>query len=150
VGPPTDLIEAFTAAVPFALREMAGAEAFAASLDSVSPAASELTAEIRLTTADGVWRWVMSFPEQTARNLAQRILAGTVPEIGSEILRDCAGEVANVTAGQAKALLVGSASHFTLSTPITGIASADGAAPEGWVLRFDSDAGDFTTRLSRE
>jgi CheY-specific phosphatase CheX len=145
VDDPHELVEAFAAGVPLALREMAGVEAVvrvarpAAAADTIAG----LSATIRLTAAGGEGRLILAFPEPTAAELARRILAGTVDEPAADMIGDCMGEVANVVAGQAKALLVGSPAHFTLSTPTvsTGlVAAADGL----WAIRFDSEAGEFT------
>jgi CheY-specific phosphatase CheX len=152
VGAPTELIDALGTAVPFALREMAGIEAVVRDTGPESPAdgSAGVSAQIRLTTAaGGAWRLVMSFPPALAALLAGRILAGTGAAGAADMVRDCAGEVANVVAGQAKALLVGSPYHFTLSVP-TVAAGPPASAPGGWVIRFDSDAGPFTAHLFPE
>jgi CheY-specific phosphatase CheX len=150
VDAPTELIEALSTAVPFALREMAGVEVVVRSADRARPEQSAgVWAQIRLTTTGGAWRLSMSFPQPTAEFLAGRILAGTGAE-GVDMVRDCAGEVANVVAGQAKALLVGSPFHFTLSTPTVFTGPPTGPATEGWVIRFDSDAGMFAAHLVPE
>jgi chemotaxis protein CheX len=148
VDSPNDLVEAFAAGVPFALREMAGVEAV---VRDTAPAGDgdgsiAVCAAVRLTTAGGGWDLTMSFPEATAVALARRVLAGAVADVGAGMVRDCMGEVANVVAGQAKALLVGSPSHFTLGTPTVG--TGPGRTAGGRVIRFDSDAGAFTVHLS--
>jgi chemotaxis protein CheX len=148
VDSPNELVEAFAAAVPFALREMAGVDAV--TVESRPAGADDgfggVSAVIRLTTAGGGWDLTMHFPETTAATLARRILGGAVEEFGAELVRDCMGEVANVVAGQAKALLVGSPSHFTLGTPTVGTGPA--CAAGGWEIRFGSDAGEFAAQLS--
>jgi len=143
-----ELVEAFSSAVPFALREMAGVEAVvrdarqATSTDSLEG----LSAAIRLTAAAGESRLTLSLPEATAKELARRILTETTDQVSTDLVRDCVGEVANVVAGQAKALLVGRPGHFTLSTPAV---RAEGPAEVtgGWLIRFDSDAGPFAVHL---
>jgi chemotaxis protein CheX len=147
VSPPDDLIEAFAAAVPFALREMAGVEAVVREsrplgADGLS---GDVTAVVRLTAA-AVWRFALAVPEATAGALARRVLAGTVDEVSSDMVRDCLGEVANVVAGQAKTLLVGSPNHFVLSVPTVTAGGAD-AGVGGWLIRFESDAGAFAVHL---
>jgi CheY-specific phosphatase CheX len=146
-----ELVEAFAAAVPFALREMAGVEAVAGA-PRHSPAADGLacvSAAIRLTTVAGEWLLVMAFPEATVAALAARVLAETGVGVTPDLVRDCAGEVANVVAGQAKSLLVGRPAHFTLSTPtVSTTCSAEAEAPTGrWVIPFESDVGAFEVRL---
>lgn len=145
---PGEFVEAFAAAVPFALREMAGAEAVVRdSGPTTAPGdVANLTAVIRLTTAGGAGRLTLGFPERTATNLARLVLADKVGDLTAELVRDCMGEVANVIAGQAKALLVGTPSHFTLSTPeVRAGGPADGFV--GWSIRFESDCGPFVVLL---
>jgi CheY-specific phosphatase CheX len=69
-----------------------------------------------------------------------------VDPVAEDMVRDCMGEVANVVAGHAKALLVGRPSHFTLSTP-TVRSGGPVAGNGGWVIRFESDAGAFGAHL---
>jgi chemotaxis protein CheX len=142
-----ELSEAFAVAVPPALREMAGVEAFASkSRRTAGDALADLSATVRLTTATGDWRLIMTFPPPTAAELARRILAETTDPVTPDMIADCMGEVANVVAGQAKALLFGTAFHFTLSTPtvVTGLVEGtDGRR----VIPFDSDVGEFALHL---
>jgi len=143
-----ELVEAFAQAVPAALREWAGVEAFVrecSPASAVDPGAG-LVARIGLRMASGEGRLELFLPEQTAAELARRVLAGTVDPMAEDLVRDCMGEVANVVAGHAKALLVGRPSHFTLSTPVV----RSGGPMEGtggWVIRFESDAGAFGVHL---
>ena len=146
---PNELAEAFAVAVPFALREMAGIEAVLRSADSARGAEpfADVSAIIGLSATCGQWRLVMGFPEATAAALARRILADAAVELSAEMVRDCMGEVANVVAGQAKALLVGNPFHFMLSTP-TVLAGHAPVASGSRVVVFDSDVGEFAARLS--
>jgi CheY-specific phosphatase CheX len=150
VDAPNELLEALSAAVPFALHEMAGVEVVVHSTapESAPGGSTEVSAQIRLATGAGAWRLVLSFPQPTAAVLAGRILAGTGTEGAADMVRDCAGEMANVVAGQAKALLLGSPFHFTLSTPTVSVGSWP--VCEGWVIRFESDAGAFAAHLFPE
>jgi CheY-specific phosphatase CheX len=148
VGRPDELVGAFAAAVPFAVREMAGVEA--ASRDPRPATAADRFADVsvvvRLTAAGGEGQVVLSFPPGTAAALARRVLAGVVGEPDGAMVRDCMGEVANVAAGQAKVLLVGTPSHFTLSPP-TAAAGGPADAAGWWVIGFDSDVGEFAAHL---
>lgn len=141
---PNELVEAFTAAVPFALREMAELEAVAREAPPVDTGTASVCAVIRLTTADGIWDMTMRFPETTATALARRVLTGMVEDVGAEMVRDCMGEVANVVAGQAKSLLVGTPSHFTLSPP----SFRETPVTDGSVIWFHSDTGGFAVYLA--
>jgi len=144
-----ELVEAFSEAVPFALREMAGVEAVVRDSGPATTAdgSADLAATVRLTTAVSEGRFTLSLPAATAAEMARRVLTGTTDDVSADLVRDCAGEVANVVAGQAKALLVGSPCHFALSTPT--VRAGGPADPEaGWVIRFESDAGPFAVHLS--
>jgi chemotaxis protein CheX len=140
-----ELIEAFTAATTFALREMVGVEAVVRE-SRPAPGAS-LSAVIRLTTAGGEGRLVLSCSESTAAALAARVLAQAVNAVPPEMVRDCLGEVANVVAGQAKVLLVGHPAHFTLSTPTVRAGEAGELAAGTWTIPFASDVGEVTVHL---
>ena len=88
MGTPDELVEAFSAAVPFALRELAGVEAV---IREVVPATAagkraELAAVVRLALAGGEAQLIFSFPQHTAEELARRILTGLMraaPLIGA-------------------------------------------------------------------
>jgi chemotaxis protein CheX len=147
---PDDLVDAFAAAVPFALKEMADVEPVVRESEherNVDEGSADMSACVRLTTAAGVWRLILSFPERTAAALARRILVETDVEVSPEMIRDCIGEVANVLAGQAKALLVGRTSHFTLSTPTVQVGDLAERTADRFVIYFDSNVGEFTVHL---
>lgn len=149
MSPPDDLVEAFTAAVPFALREMAGVEVVVCESGPATPdrPAADLTAVVGLSAADSKWRFALTASNATAGALTRRVLVGATDDVSFDMIRDCLGEVANVVAGQAKTLLVGSPNHFMLSVPTV---TAGGIADEagGWVIRLESDAGAFAVHLS--
>jgi chemotaxis protein CheX len=149
VGTPDELVEAFSAAVPFALRELAGVEAVIREVGPATAAGTtaELAAVVRLASAGGEVHLILGFPQRTAEELARRILTGTAVSPAADLVRDCMGEVANVIAGQAKTLLVGRPAHFTLSAP-TVLAGRAANVVDGRAIWFDSDAGAFTVRLS--
>jgi CheY-specific phosphatase CheX len=149
VDTPDELVEAVATAVPFSLREMAAVEAVVRGTRPATEAdqTADVSAVVQLSASGCRWRLVMSFPKQTAAALAQRILAGTVDEVPADMVGDCMGEVANVVAGQAKGLLVGSPSHFTLSTPSVRTGGPVEVASGLWVIQFDSDVGEFTVHL---
>lgn len=146
---PHELVEAVTEAVPLAFREMAGVEAVARDSRPAGAADgfADLSAGVGLTAAGGRGgQLILSFPERTAAELARRVLVGTTAEVAADLIGDCMGEVANVVAGQAKTLLAGTPSHFTLSTPTVG--TQPGEKGDGrWVIRFDSDAGEFAAHV---
>lgn len=142
-----ELMGPFAEAVALSLREMAGVEA---AVREVAPATGpggfgDISAVLRLSTG-GEGYLVLSLPAATAAALATRILAD-VGEPDEAMIRDCAGEMANVIAGQAKAMLVGTPHHFTFSTP--RVTSGDPGLPPGerWVAAFVCEAGAFTLHL---
>jgi chemotaxis protein CheX len=143
-----ELVGAFTEAVPTTLREMAGVEAVVRDSrpGEMADLSADLVAAVGLTMADGEGRVELCLPERTAVELARRVLAGAVDRPTADLVRDCMGEVANVAAGQAKALLVGTASHFVLSTPVVRAGGRAGG-PAGWWIRFESEAGEFGVHL---
>jgi CheY-specific phosphatase CheX len=141
-----ELIAPFTEGVSAALREMAGVEAALASaaIASGDERISGVAALLPLYAAAGPGRLILGFPQETAVALARRILQ---EEAAPDMVSDCMGEVANVVAGQAKTLLLGTPSHFTLGTPVP----ADPAHTQvsaGWrVLRFETEVGPFAAYL---
>jgi CheY-specific phosphatase CheX len=143
------MVEAFAAAVPFALREMAEVEAVVRDVRPADAAddSPEISAVIRLNTAGGVGRLVLGFPWSTAVALTRRVLAGAGDPAAPDMVWDCMGEVANVVAGQAKALLFDRPSHFTLSPPTVATGEPPDDRTGGWVIWFVSDAGEFTARV---
>ena len=64
----------------------------------------------------------VSFPAETAKNIAFKVLDGVVEEPDDEIITDCVGEVVNIVAGQVKGRFVHTEFEFDISTPsiITG------------------------------
>ena len=145
---PSEVVEAFEAAVGSALREMAGVEAFPR---SVHPAGNEnafgdLSAVLKLTAgADGCF--VLSVPAPVADTLAKRILGEVIPEPDPTMIRDCLGEVANVIAGQAKSLLSGTQYHFRFATPTVVEGRPADVGASDWVVEFASDIGEFTFHM---
>jgi chemotaxis protein CheX len=145
-----ELVDAFTTAVTFALREMANVEAAVGAVrrSTAADRCAAVAAVVRLTASGGEGRLTLSVPEPTAANLARRVLTEVSSDVTADMVRDCMGEVANVVAGQAKTLLVGTPSHFTLSTPSVHVGGSVGPETGGWVLPFESDAGAFTVYVS--
>jgi CheY-specific phosphatase CheX len=148
VDAPDELLEPFITAVATTFREMAGVEV---TVHDASPVAgdgvlADVSAALRLDADVSGWL-ILSFPHATAAALAGRVLAGVEGEPGEGMIRDCASELLNVTAGQAKALLFGTPRHFTFTTPTNLTAGRPDAAAGWWVIRFDSDAGVFTLHL---
>jgi chemotaxis protein CheX len=91
-----------------------------------------------------------SYPAATAAALAKRILAESAKDVDESLVRDCMGELANVVAGQAKALLAGTPYQFVFSLPVVVPGAQQPPFPEGQdclVIAFDSAQGEFALRL---
>ena len=146
------VVEPFSAAACLALREFAGTEASvrAAYRQTPAPTLDDLTAVIRLTSA-AAGALAVSCPRPTAAALAGRILTGVTQEPDEALVRDCLGELANVVAGQAKALLAGMPYHFTYSPPLVGPGADLELLPnpesDCLVIAFATDVGDLVLRL---
>jgi chemotaxis protein CheX len=95
---------------------------------------------------------VLSYPRQMAATLAGRVLADVAGELDELLIRDCVGEIANVVAGQAKALLAGTPYQFTFSIPtvMTGeeAASRPPHGRECLCVAFSSDVGEFALSIT--
>jgi chemotaxis protein CheX len=88
-------------------------------------------------------------PQRTAAGLAGRILAGVTQEVDENLIRDCVGEIANVVAGQTKAMLAGGPYRFAFSLPQVGD-SKEYPPQQGLeclVIAFSSDQGEFDLQL---
>jgi chemotaxis protein CheX len=140
-------VDPFIEAVLVTLREMAGVEPAAR---EVRPAAGQAefgdVSAMLLLHAGGEGYLVLSFPWATATELASRVLADAAA-LDDGMVRDCAGELANVVAGQAKALLFGTPDHFTFSTPT--VTAGPPPVPDGnwWSVDFLSEVGPFHLHL---
>jgi CheY-specific phosphatase CheX len=144
------LFSPFLCAIDTALREMA----------SVNPivVASYRTSSMQFQGDVGVVIDLRSSAEallafevstDTAKALAQRVLIGAAAEPDEALVRDSLGEILNVAAGQAKALLHGGEFQFTFGTP--RIASSDDARQPGLARRLvcvmTTEVGDIIVSL---
>jgi chemotaxis protein CheX len=146
------LRDPFVAAVCATLGEMVGVEAvvrsfFPKACDAPTEGFSAVL-DLQCAVAGPL---LLSFPAPTASALAARILAGVTGEIDDGLIRDCVGEIANVVAGQAKAMLSGTAYQFTFAIPnvlVDGVPELlSDQEPDCLGISFDSELGDFTLRL---
>jgi CheY-specific phosphatase CheX len=148
------LLEPFIAATCAALGEMANTEvAVAAVYRQASTDMDRLGSDISVVLGLPSPRegsLILSFPKTTASALGAKILAGVTDAPDEALVRDCVREIANVVAGQAKALLAESPYRFTFSLPAV--------LPDGKVFEpqrghdclsidFRCDAGQFAMRL---
>ena len=116
--PPTEVVEAFTAAAITALQELTRLEAYSDSSPQATALASENVVVATLRLLRNVpGKLTVALTETTASQLAAIYLPqGTA--LSDEMIDDVVGEFANVIAGQAKTILNGTPYHFTLSTPV--------------------------------
>ncbi len=147
-----ELLDPFIVAACTTLAEMAltAAEVRETYATVTSRSVGDITVVLDLTPARGAML-VLGFPEPTAAALAGRVLAETGGGADDALVRDCMGEITNVIAGQAKAMLHGTSRRFAFSTP--RIMSGRNLVPEHstgcefLVAHFDSDAGDFILQV---
>ena len=94
---------------------------------------------------------ILSLTNQSAQALARRILGPNAAEAPPALINDCVGEVANVIAGQAKALLAGTPNHFVFGTPVVSASRGMGLYLDmhSLVIVFDSDVGRFVLQMCR-
>ncbi len=147
------LVGPFAEAVCVTLREWAGTEAAMQAVDPEQvPAADDDLAAILPLQSPVMNALVLRFPRAVATPLARRVFAEVAGEVDESLLHDCMGEVANVVAGQAKALLHGTTYRFTFSTPRV-VSGSDDPLPPGrngrnLVLTFASDLGNFALEVA--
>ena len=145
------LVEPFLAATCAALGEMAPTEVAVRSAcwETHPNSSGDLVAVLGLV-AGTEGALVLRFPKRTAAALATRILAEVTEEVDENLLQDCVGEIANVVAGQAKALLADTPYRFTFSLPRV-VAGASEFQPQAGLdclaINFSSDQGEFTMQL---
>jgi chemotaxis protein CheX len=145
------LLEPFIAATRTALGEMAGTEVAVQAVFQTSRhrALGDLAVVVGLRAAtEG--SLVLSFPQRTAAALAGRILAGVTQEVDENLIRDCVGEIANVVAGQAKAMLAGGPYRVASSMPQVVVDANECPPQQGLdclVVVFSSDEGEFALQL---
>jgi chemotaxis protein CheX len=145
------LLAAFIEAACLTLREWAGTEAVVRDVcRTPQPRTLGDVSAVLGLASDREGALVLSFPARIAAALAVRALDGAAGEPGEDLIGDCMGEIANVVAGQAKALLGGTPYHFTLSLPtiVNGAGhEVPGGEGESLFVAFDSDLGEFAMQL---
>lgn len=145
-----DLLEPFIAATSAALGEMAGIEVIARAVHrrTTSQDAGDICVVVELTSETSRFM-VLSFPERTATAIAGRVLAGAAQNLDQSLVRDCMGEVANVIAGQAKAMLAGGRHQFDFAIPqvVTADAFQEPQGLDCLTIACGSELGEFEVRL---
>ena len=147
-GPLRDeLLNPLAAAATVAIQEVARTEAVLnATFGTSTPLEfGQRSAAINVNCASGGGCLVLSVSDEAARELASRVLAGQNATIDAALIDDCLGEIANVIAGQGKALLYGTSWHYTFGTPTkaSGAGRAELFTPhaEWYILQFASNVG---------
>lgn len=144
------ILAAFLAAVETALREVAMTEGVVHATYRVAAPRhrGELVAMLELSSAAQTCLAV-ELSGTTAAALAQRVLADTFPNPDAALIRDCLGELINVSAGQAKALLHGTPWQFTFGTPRvdSGAESPIVSPQEGLVGVMATDVGEVIVQV---
>jgi CheY-specific phosphatase CheX len=145
------LVEPFITATRAALGEMAATEvAVRAVCQTALPhTLGDIAAVLGLLSGTAGFL-VLGFPRRTAAALAGRILAGVKDEVDENLIRDCVGEMGNVIAGQAKAILAETPYRFAFSLPEVVVGPKEllpRPGPDCLVVVFGSDPGEFTLQL---
>jgi chemotaxis protein CheX len=149
-----EAVEPFMTATRLTFQEMLGTTvAVTAVQPGIIPGTEPELVAILALQADVAGMLCLHFPLPTAQAIAERMLADVVVEREEALLRDCLGEVANVVAGQAKALLSGTLHAFALSTPV--VTTSDGlnrsldSASVCFSIAFQSALGPFSLQVSQ-
>jgi chemotaxis protein CheX len=147
-----NLLEPFIAATCTTLGEMNGIEVVVKSVSqSTADEPGEVVTAVLELVSEAIGRLVLRFPRQTAVAFARRFLAGVKDEIDEDLTRDCIGEIANVVAGQAKAMLAETAYRFAFSIPRVVVADCPElrtrVGQKCLVISFSSCLGGFTLQL---
>ena len=145
------LVEPFITATRVALGEMAATEVAVRAVyqTALHYTLGDIAAVLGLQSATEGFL-VLGFPRRTAEALAGRILAGVKDEVDENLIRDCVGEMGNVVAGQAKAILAETPYRFTFSLPEIVVGTKELLPRPGLdclVVAFGSDPGEFTLQL---
>lgn len=138
------------ASVETALREVALTEVAACATyrQATCQLRGEVVALLKLASAPQTCL-ALGFSNATAAALARRILTGTVSDPDGELIRDCLGELVNVAAGQAKALLHGTPWQFTFGTPqlASGVELPDAGPQDCLSAILATDVGEVIVQL---
>ena len=145
-----ELLLRFISAVSVTLHEMAGIESVVRSArQGLDNRQDDISAVLRITSTTA-GSLILTFPYRTATAIARRVLEGVTTEPDDGMIQDCMGEVANVVAGQAKAMLAETSFHFVFSMPEVLVGHPAETRPDQeppLVAVLTSDLGEFAIRL---
>jgi len=146
------LIEPFVEALSLAFRECAATEVMpkATYRKTVHGMLGDLSAILRVSSNTKA-ALALTCLESTAVALTRRVLAESSQEATPELVRDCFGELMNVTAGQAKAILHATRHRFAFTTPQVVVGAAIDINPplgeDCAVIAFGSEVGDLVLQI---
>ncbi len=145
------LVETLISAASLALQEMASTEVGVRDISNQPqpPVPGGIAVLFgRCPLSDGPL--VAYFPPSTATAIAGRILVDVAQELNQDLIADCMGEVGNVIAGQAKALLAETLHQCTFVMPPIVVQAENLTAEQNSLCRvitFGSELGNFTIQL---
>lgn len=146
------ILEPFITAAGLSLREWAGTEVDVRAVYQKKGARTfgDLSALLRFESGL-VGTLAVCFPAQTAAALAGRVFAGTAVAVDQDLVLDCVGEIGNLIAGHAKALLAGLPFRFAFATPTvvsgTGQEIQAERTLDSLVGVLGSDLGEFALQV---
>jgi chemotaxis protein CheX len=153
------LLEPFMHATRTAIREMVASEVNVQGMArlSIHEKWGDIAAVIGLSRiprdSPPISSLILSFPQRTAAALAERMMMGINFELDQNLIRDCMGEIANVIAGQAKAMLDETPFRyvFTLPPAVADVQETRCLPDlECLMVGFTCDQGEFVLQLSLE
>ncbi len=143
----TELLGPFIEATRTTMGEMAGTDIRVQVTDKTVQPRAVFSVIVALTSST-IRTLILDFPETTAIALAKRILPESDAELEESLIQDCLCEIANVVAGQAKAMLANTAHQFSFSLPIMNSEVPRAAGSEQYLtIQFGSNQGAFTLQL---
>ena len=146
-------LEPFIAGIRAALGEMAQIELVIRTVcrTALPHPLGDIAAVVGFSSATG-GSLIFGYPHQTAAALSRRILSGVTEEVDEGLIRDCLGEIANVAAGQAKALLADTPYRLSFSLPRVVEAHDPELCPsrglDCLLVILASDVGEFALHLT--
>ena len=141
-------LKPFVAAVSVVLEEMAQADVSVANVRAfrgILPFATPI-ALVPLESSS-VSAIVLSIPPNAAESIARRVLAESQHAIDTAIVQDFVCELANVIAGQAKAMLAGGRYRITFGLPQSHVDERWTVERNWLIATLASDWGEFTLNL---
>lgn len=148
-----ELVEPLITAVEQTLTEMAAAEVVVQAVYSRAAPESwgDISGMVEIDAAHP-GMLILSFSQAVAEALTHQVLVNATKEFTPSLVQDCVGEIVNVVAGQAKALLAGTPHAFRFGIPIVAHGKkpfVKAAAMDSLVIAFDHAAGGLALQYCR-